>query len=141
MKTTIPLLAVSVLFLSVHTAPAPIVGYVNSHFKPGDNLFNNPLDDGVDTLTSLFYYNIPNGTTISLWNSTTSSFDTTSTYSSGSWSVNLTLQPGTGALLDTPLGFTNTFVGNALNHDGTSFTGFTPPPGIYRLRRDLPVGR
>src|SRR5450631_2560876 len=98
MKSTIRLLAVSILFLSVHTAPAPVVGYVNSIFKPGENLFNNPLDDGSDTLNDLFDYPIPNGTTISLWNSTTSSFGTTSIYSGGSWSINLTLRPGTGAL-------------------------------------------
>lgn len=131
--------------LSGHIAHA---SYVNDLFLPGDTLFNNPLSQpGYETLNYLFPSSIPNGTTISLWNSTTASFGTTSTFSSGAWSINLTLQPGTGAQLFTPLAFTNTFVGNVLNHDGNPIVGgqITPPPvftgpnGIYLLGDKCPT--
>lgn len=138
--------------ISAQVVSGNIVGYVNTIFLPGDTLFENPLDNGVgnllsDLITSQIHNPVPNGTSISLWNSTTSSFGTTSTYNSGSWSINLTLEPGTGAKLDTPLGFTNTFVGTVLNHDGSVLQNdnptpppvFTGPNGIYLLGDACPT--
>lgn len=125
-----------------------IVGYVNDILRPGDNLINNPLDNGQsDTLVSLFAAPVPNGTTVALWNPTLMAFTTASTYSGGQWSVNLTLLPGTGFLVDTPSMFTNTFTGIVLNHDGTPLHGdnLTPPPvfagpnGVYLLGDACPT--
>lgn len=125
-----------------------IVGYVNFAFNSGDTLFENPLLNTPDTLTNLFNQSIPNGTTISLWNSRTSTFDTTSTYLNGNWTLDLTLEPGTGAQLNAPSAFINTFIGTALNHDGTVLSapnGLTPPPvfsgpsGTYLLGDMAPV--
>lgn len=153
MKTKLCRLGI-LLILSLAAGDVPaqvynqgIIGYVPTIFRPGNNLFNNPLENGSDTLNSLFSYKIPNGTTVSLWNSTTSSFDTTSTYSSGSWSIDLTLQPGTGALLNTPLAFTNTVIGTALDHDGSILQSeqlttppvFSGPNGIYLFGDKCPT--
>jgi hypothetical protein len=144
MRTPFRLVSIAFLFFSTHCLFA---GYVNTPFLPGATLFNNPLDyNGVNNLTDLIPVP-PNGTTVSLWNSATASFGTTSTYNNGSWSINLTLQPGTGAELFTSIAFTNTFVGNVLNHDGSPYTGgnlppppvFTGPNGIYLLGDKCPT--
>jgi hypothetical protein len=126
-----------------------IVGYVNRAFVPGNNLFATPLDTGGgDTLSELFTGYVPDGTTVSLWNPSIKNFDTTSTYNLGSWSQNLTLLPGTGAELSTSTLFTNTFVGNALNHDGGPLGGSgnpTPPPvysgpnGVFLVGDKCPI--
>jgi hypothetical protein len=124
-----------------------VVGYVVTTFNAGINLFENPLEDPPDNLSNLFYqFPVPNGTTISLWNSTQSSFDTTSEYLNGSWTVDLMLQPGTGAQLNTPLAFTNVFIGSVLNHDGSSWSEnpilppvFSGPNGIYLLGDKSPT--
>ncbi|MFN3408570.1 MAG: PEP-CTERM sorting domain-containing protein [Limisphaerales bacterium] len=147
MKTRL-LLPLGLMVLLSIAAPAPaqnIVGYVNRVFLPGENLFGNPLIQPTNTLNFLIPL-APDGTTVSLWNSLTLAYDTTSVFSGGSWSVNLTLAPGTGARLTTSLGFTNTFVGTVLNHDGSLFTGnFTPPPpfagpdGLYLFSDKAPV--
>lgn len=147
MKTRLLLPLGLMVFHSIATlAPAQnIVGYVNRVFLPGENLFGNPLIQPTNTLNFLIPL-APDGTTVSLWNSLTLAFDTTSVFSGGSWSVNLMLAPGTGARLTTSLGFTNTFVGTVLNHDGSLLTGnLTPPPpfagpdGLYLFSDKAPV--
>lgn len=146
MQTRILLLGWLAVFLSLTTASAQnIVGYINRPFLPGENLFGNPLTQPTNTLNFLIPL-APDGTTVSLWNSLTLAFDTTSVFSGGAWSVNLTLAPGTGARLTTSLGFTNTFVGTVLNHDGSLLTGnLTPPPpfagpdGLYLFSDKAPV--
>ena len=124
-----------------------IVGYVNYNFVTGSNLFNNPLysygpsELYDNTLSNIFGPTPPNGTTVSLWNPVTTTFDATSTVTNGSWSSNFALPPGTGALLVAPSPFENSFVGVVLNHDGSAWDGFNfvPPPlftgpnGIYLL--------
>ena len=130
-------LAAAVLFLSLQISDASqgLVAYINSPFLPGNNIFVNPFEAGNgDTLSVLFgSVTVPDGTTVSLWNSTTRMFDTTSTFNSGSWSANLTILPGTGAELNTPTSFTNTFIGTVLNHDGSTFndSGNPTPPPVY----------
>ena len=128
--------------------PAPVyssnvVGYVNFQFNTGSNLFVNPLKIYDNTLTNLFPLQDPQpeGITVSLWNPNNTSFDTTAIYTNGSWSTNLTLPPGTGALLITPSPFNKTFLGTLLDHNGNPLGGqnlnypsvFTNPPGIYLL--------
>src|SRR4051812_25919258 len=57
-----------------------IVGYVNIPFHPGDNLFGNPLQGNSNNLLSTIIPQAPLGATISLWNSATRQFSTTSTF-------------------------------------------------------------
>jgi hypothetical protein len=133
-----------------------IIGYVPSYFLTGSNLFNNSLQGLSNNLSYLFQPIITTsgvspspqeGTTVSLWNPVTSSFDISSTYTNGAWSVDLQLPPGTGALVITPKPFTNVIIGVTLNHDGSLFLGddLTPPPafsgpnGIYLLGDKSPL--
>jgi hypothetical protein len=125
-----------------------IIGYVNTVFNVGDTLFENPLEseNSSDTLNNLFSV-VPDGTTISLWDSTTAAFDSTSEYTNGNWTIDFTLEPGTGARLNAPAAFTNTFIGDVLNHDGSELTNedltlppvFSGPSGIYLLGDKAPV--
>ncbi|HOC54383.1 MAG TPA: hypothetical protein PKI20_02040 [Verrucomicrobiota bacterium] len=135
------------LMLGITHLAQAAVGYINCPFLPGYSLFGNPLDYGDNTLGTIFY-GVPEGTVVSLWNPGTLSFDTGSTYESGAWTVNLTLEPGTGARLYAPSLFTNTFVGTVLNHDGAVWTeppGLTSPPeysgpdGIFSLADEAPL--
>lgn len=147
----IRILAPAALFLSVQFSNAQpvysqnIVGNMNAVFLPGNTLFANPLSaDPSDHLSVLFQGgSTPNGTTVSLWNPTTLTFDTTSTYLNGSWSIDLLLHPGTGAELFAPSTFTNTFVGSVASRDGSSNVDppvlppvYTGPNGIL-LRGDI----
>jgi len=129
-------LAPAALFLSMQMAEAQptysqnVVGWLNTTFVPGYTLFANPLDNGGDnTLTNLIP-TAPNNTTVSLWNSATSSFDTTSRFRNGRWSLNLTISPGTGAELFTTGLFTNSFVGSVVTRNGVPLD-FTSPPPVY----------
>ena len=102
----------------------------------GSNLFNNPFVVSSNSLSILFspfsvYPADLEGTTVSLWNSTNLSFDISSTFSDGVWSVDLILPPGTGALVVTPLPFTNTIAGILLNHDGSYLTNALNPPNVF----------
>jgi hypothetical protein len=142
------LVAALVYTVSTSTSPAP-VGYVNLPFAPGNTLFVNPLDNGTgNTISSLFPGAVPEGTMISLWNPVSLSFDTTSIFSAGAWSMNLALNPGTGAQLQTPTIFTNTFVGYVVTRDGGPFGEppfalpplFSGPNGLYLQGDILPVG-
>jgi len=123
-------------------------GYVNTVFAPGPTLFSNPLDTGLaNDLDTLFPVStVPVGTTISLWNPNTRTFDNSSVLSGGAWSMDFTLNPGTGARLTTSINFINTFVGNPLNHDGSSLQGppttppvYTGPNGIFLLADACPT--
>jgi len=139
--------------LAVQAAPAQVysqnvVGYVNRQFNQGNNLFENPLENSPDNLTNLFHQPVPNGTTISVWDASQSAFNTTSEYLGGAWTLNLLLAPGTGALLNAPSPFMNTFVGYVLNHDGTGLTNafglttpspFAGPNGTYLLGDMTPI--
>src|SRR5258708_2517156 len=132
MNTNLFKLAAFVIFFAAEIENASaqvytgIIGYVPCIFMTGSNLFNNPLQTASNNLSYLIQpiiktsgtIPIPQGTTVSLWNPTNSSFDTTSTYSNGSWSVDLILPPGTGVLVFAPKQFTNTIMGELLDHDG-----------------------
>jgi hypothetical protein len=149
MKRLYYLLATASLLLCASSpSSANIVGYVNYPFVPGDNLFENPLVNGADDLNTIFNPLVtPQGTTISLWNPTTLSYSTSSTFSGGSWTADLTLNPGTGARLTAYAPFTNTFtgyvtdrVGNTNNPDlGAGPPVFSGPNGVYLLGDKLPV--
>lgn len=120
-------------------------GYVNHLFLPGQNLFANPLSSGANSIGGLIP-TAPNGTTVSLWDALTSGYNLTSTYSGGAWSVNLTINPGTGALLTTTSPFTNTFVGDVVGLVLGPGDVPLPPapldlePGTYLLGSVPPIG-
>jgi len=111
---------------------AAVVGYYPYQFYAGDNLFQNNLQNIPNDLTTMFSpTTTPNGSRVSLWSAATLSYDTSSTFQNGSWSVDLTLSPGTGARLTAPVNFINIFVGEVLDHNGSPYNGVSttlPPP-------------
>ena len=131
-----------------------LVGYTSVFFNGGSNLISNPLQVYPsnflnDVFTESNNTPIPVGTTVSLWNPTNLSFQLASVFTNDSWSSNIMLPPGTGALLVAPAPFTNLVTGYVLNHDGTpvtnGFLGFIPPPvftntnGLYPLADKSPL--
>jgi hypothetical protein len=144
--------ALAIVALSAIQSLANVVGYVNRTFLPGDNLFANPLVASPNNNLATIIPTAPEGATVSLWNPGTLSFDTTSTFEWNyvtdtlAWSVNFLLNPGTGARLNTPSSFVNTFVGEARSHNGGSVADplTLPPPyagpnGIFLLGDKAPV--
>lgn len=137
------------------SAQQPLILYFNCNFLAGSNLFSEPLLLESNNLSVLFptsgtnFTYIPAGTTVSLWNPSTSSFDSTATLTNGAWSNDLKLPPGAGALVVAPSPFTNSFTGIVLNHAGSLLTSlnqiYLPPPvfsgpnGIYLLGDKCPV--
>lgn len=149
MKTCFALLTLTLAFAitASQQVRGQIPGYVNVSMQ-GTTLFSNPLLGASTDLAALFGSQTPEGTTISLWNPTSKTFDITSQYLGGAWTIDLTLMPGTGARLITPSPFTNTFVGDVLNHNGNLFhlgDTFTPPPpfagpdGLYLFGDKAPI--
>src|SRR4051812_10302385 len=138
------------LFPSLN-ATAQVVGYANISMSLGDNLVVNPLDfDGTaqhNTLNTMFGTQAPEGTSISLWNSGTRSFEAPSYFVSGAWSQNLSVSMGQGMLVNAPSPFTNAFVGNLLTPAGDPYSPFhitfphpyTGPNGIFFLGNKCPV--
>jgi PEP-CTERM motif len=123
------------------------VGYTTTAFQPGANWFGNTLDAGDNTLNALMP-TAPTGTTVSLWNSTLNQFTPTATFLGTGWSSDPTINPGTGALLQTTTQFNNVFVGTVLDLDGTPWNindnfseppPFTGPAGLYLLNSKTPV--
>jgi hypothetical protein len=140
----------SALTMAAATAAAQVystntVGYVNTLFHPGYNWFGNPFDAANNSLSALIA-TAPEGTTVSLWNSTLNLYTPTAAFTGGGWSSDFALDPGTGALLDAPSPFTNTFVGTVLNFDGSVWGGpfsepppFAGPDGFYLLSSKTPI--
>jgi hypothetical protein len=126
--------------------PLNVVGYVNTIFQPGYNWFGNPLDDNTNDLNTVIP-TAPSGTTVSLWNTTASHYTPVSTFNGSAWSTDLLLNPGTGALLQTGTQFTNTFVGQVEDLNGSVWNGstFHQPPalsgpnGLYLLSSKAPL--
>jgi hypothetical protein len=86
-----------------------IVGYVNTPLVSGFNLIANPLDNGTNTLGSLF----PNATIGDSAYAFVNGAFSISTYL-GTWSPDLTLLPGNGIFYLASAAATNTFVGNVM---------------------------
>ena len=108
------------------------VGYINYSFHAGDQLFGNELWSGNNNLNFLFMPElVPNGTTISLWDSQTRSYLAPSVFNQGSrWSIDYSLAPGVGALMHAPSAFGNTFVGEVVGYDFVAEAAIPPtPPG------------
>ncbi len=126
-----------------------VIGYYNRPFDAGDNLFENALSAEADDHLSTLFARLatPEHTTISLWNPASQSFDTTSEFVGGTWSIDLELAPGTGARLTTSSPFMGSFVGRALDHTGSPLTDagnplppvFSGPSGTYLLADKSPM--
>jgi MYXO-CTERM domain-containing protein len=131
LSLAISLLAAPIVGSAQHSLN--VVGYVNRPFSIGANLFGNPLNASPNNyLSTLFQPGVvPDGAVVSLWNPATLSFDTTSTFSAGFWSLDFVLNPGTGARLTTPSTFTNTFVGEVQMRDGGPFSEPIALPPLY----------
>jgi len=129
MRTKTLLLAVAALAAGVISSEAQnvysqnVVGYVNVVSPVGGqfSLVANPLDNGTNTITSLFP-SAPNQTVIEVWGG--ASYQQAKKIA-GTWTTNLLLNPGTGFFLQFPAAsgtVTNTFVGNVVvqQPDGVS---------------------
>jgi hypothetical protein len=128
-----------------------VVGYFNQVW-PNDGyiLINNPLDNGTNTLSSLFEY-APVGIMVQLWDSTANGYTTPTTKETYGWDgTDYTLFPGTGARVYSPVSYTNTYVGEALTSYGEipywgGGDGPIPPPpfsgpnGTYLLGTITPI--
>jgi hypothetical protein len=115
------LLAASAQVYSVNS-----VGYVNMNLPAGFSLISNPLDAASNTLSALVP-NVPFGTTVFQWNETTSNFD--SSIFLGSWTVDLTMEPGAGAFIQLGAATTLTFVGEVMQGSLSN-----PIPAGYSIR-------
>jgi len=101
-----------------------IVGYVNTPLVSGFNLIANPLDNGTNSLSSVFpnagfgdtVFQFVNGAFVS------SSF-------LGGWSPDLVKVPGGGVFYQASAAYTNTFVGNVLTGSLTN-----PVPNGFSIR-------
>lgn len=118
MRTKTLLLTAAIGAAGVATSMAQVfsvnaVGYVNVTAKPGFALIANPLKATDNKVSSLLGANVPGGTTVYKYNSTSGQYDI-NTFDFGAWSdPNMTLEPGEGAFLSNPGpgDLTITFVG------------------------------
>jgi len=88
-----------------------VVGYVNKPLTAGFNLIANPLNNGTNSLSSLF----PSagfGDTVFTYNPAGGTF--TSSLYLGSWDPNLVIAPGQGFWYGANAAMTNTFVGEVM---------------------------
>jgi hypothetical protein len=134
------------LFQGTVYAPVGYFNYVFQGGAGGNNLFGNPLHNQHYFLSEIISHP-PEGATVSLWSASLNVYTSSSTFSGGAWSVDLTLPPGQGAKLTTFTTFTNTFVGQILNPDGSPWgddpmplpAPFSGPNGVYLLSSKLPA--
>jgi hypothetical protein len=136
MKTKTLLIAAAALVAGVISSEAQTVysvnvaGYVNVAAVAAQfALVNNPLDNGTNTVTSLFS-SAPNGTVVEVWNGT--GFQSSTKGFGGVWTTNLFLPPGIGYFVKFASNATNTFVGNVIAPSGGSVTN-TFNSGIFQL--------
>ncbi len=160
MRTKALLLAAAVAAGGLATAAAQTVysintvGYVNMVIPAGFSMIANPLNTTNNTLANLMP-SAPAGTIV--YKFTGSGFSISAIDDLGEWSnPNLTLNPGEGCFVRSPVQFTNTFVGEVMQgnltnsypagfsirasqvpQEGTaSALGLVPPEGtfVYKLR-------
>ena len=120
-KTTLAAAAILAAGLASSMAQANVyslnvVGYVNVNYVAGFNAAANPLVGSPDNTlnTVLAGADVPDNTTVFIWNTTLQDFDpVTPVYvaSSGTWSVNATVNQGQGIFVLAPANFTHTYVG------------------------------
>ncbi len=112
MKTISALFATVFLAISaLAQGSLNIVGYYNLPLFPGQNLIANQLSYSNNTLNAIFNPNTPVGSTFTRWDPVAQQFAPISTYTGSGWTINYSLNFGEGAILTSPTGWTNTFVG------------------------------
>lgn len=107
-----------------------IVGYVNTPLVGAGKytLVANPLDNGTNTLASLLDATLPNKSSVLGWDVNAGSYILASK-SAGVWTPNLSMPPGVGFFVQTPLAsgpLTNTFIGSVVIGPGGSATNAVP---------------
>jgi hypothetical protein len=92
-----------------------IVGYVNAVVATnGFTLMANPLDDGKgNNLTNLVPSTLPTASSVYVWDKVGVKYITANKKSTGAWSTNLAILPGTGYFIKhtNTIVYTNTYVG------------------------------
>jgi hypothetical protein len=125
-----------------------IVGYANTRFYPGDNLIANQFIQFDNSLNTVLTNGTAAGSTLTMWDSVANTFLPLSLFDGTTWSINYTLNPGQGALLNSPVMATNVFVGtvpiytNILSGDPfLAGTGWHPnyPNGLHLLSVPEPM--
>ena len=136
---------------SAQVTSSNVVGYINLPLFPGDNLIGNQLLEnassgtGYDLSLNNYLTGLANGTTFTKWDPLSNQFLPVSIYNSlsQSWSINYTLGPGEGALLNSPTLATNTFVGdvNSVLDVNTGILNWHPgyANGVYLLSCPVPL--
>jgi hypothetical protein len=90
------------------------VGYVNTPLVKGFNLISNPLNAQTNTVPALLAGQVPQDTTLFVWDATGKTFQTATYDTTFGWdgaAANATLTPGGGFFLKVNSGATVTFVG------------------------------
>lgn len=148
MRTLLGILTVGITITVSESAWCQIVGWFNTDVPPGDNLIAvamRPQD--LDLRIRNLYWDVPEGTTVSLWDTTANDYTASSVYTQGRWSVNLTLDMGMGVKMTSPVAFQLAQVGEVVNPDGSLYQGdyfrnpplFVKPPGVYLLGNRAPI--
>lgn len=146
-RSHVGLLCIIALLQFTQNESIAIGGYVNQRWVPGPILIANPLNDGTNTLQSVLRH-APNGTSLSLWDASANDYSITSTKVGDTWTENLELALGTGALVISPSFYTNTYVGAVMTGDGDLYAGYdlpVPPSpfagqaGLYLLGSISPI--
>ena len=127
MRTKALLSAAAALAVGAFTAHAQgpvysvnIVGYVNVDLNPGFNMVANPLDNGTNTVPTLFS-SLPDFSTV--FKFTGGAYEPGNTLIFGAWGdPNQTLFPGEGAFVNNAGATTNTvtFVGEVVGDGGST---------------------
>jgi hypothetical protein len=120
-----------------------IVGYYNLGIRPGYNLIANQLSISNNSLNDIFNPTTPIGSTFTRWDPVAQQFAPVSTYTGSGWTLNYSLNFGEGGVLNSPILWTNTFVGevtHAFNVD-TGALDWHPnyPNGLHLLSSPLPL--
>jgi hypothetical protein len=141
-------LAAGILASSAQTYSQNIVGYINyvsTTVTPQYEMIDNPLDNGTNTLTSIFP-TPPGGTKIQLWQPGSGTFMSIG-FSGGHWKTNgitvdnsITIPPGVGFFIQ--IGgtgiYTNTFVGTVVPNTGLNATNAVNT-GFQAVSSSLPM--
>ena len=147
--------ALSLVFLFV--APAAwaqtnvysgnIVGYINRSISASDNHIANQLGTTNDTLNNVLASGVQDGSTLTKWDPVANRFLPISTFdaTSASWSINYSLTYAEGALLHSPSGATNLFLGEVdpalVINTEISFANWHPNygNGLYLISCPIPL--
>lgn len=128
-----------------------VIGYNVVPIPDGDMLIASHLSDGTNTLNTLFQAShatssLPDGTSLTKWDSVAGAFLPVSFYNaaSDSWSINYNLTYGEGAFLHSPgPTWTNVFVGEVypgldiFNHTFTWNPNYSD--GLHLISSPIPV--